>query len=116
VAERGLGPVLEFAKRLFSRKRARARNTSDNDARSRLRFRARARAQARARVREGRIQGRALDPKGVVILYEGLTDTDLLELSARRLGRSAGPSGAWLGRFPDDGQALFPETAVSAHP
>ncbi len=54
-----------------------------------------------------------LDLRGVGILYEGLTDKELLELSALGLGRAVGRPGAWLGRFTEDGQALFPTKAVA---
>jgi len=58
-----------------------------------------------------------LDLQGITILYEGLTDSELLELSARGLGRGAGRPGAWLGRFTEDGRVLFSrEGCVCAHP
>jgi len=37
-----------------------------------------------------------LDLQGIMILHEGLTDAESLELSARGLGRGAGRPGAWL--------------------
>jgi hypothetical protein len=54
-----------------------------------------------------------LDLGGIAILYEGLTDGELFELSDRGLGRGAGRPGAWLERFTEDGQALFPTKAVA---
>jgi hypothetical protein len=60
-------------------------------------------------------EAQGLNFQGIAIPYEGLTDSELLELSARGLGRSAGRPGAWLGRFTDDGQVLFPHKAVSVH-
>jgi hypothetical protein len=65
-------------------------------------------------VRES-VAEQGLNLQGVIILYEGLTDSEWLELSARGLGRGAGRPGARLGRFTDDGQVLFPEKAVSVH-
>jgi hypothetical protein len=41
------------------------------------------------------------------------TDQEMLDLSARRLGRAAGRPGAWLGTFTEDGEALFPAKAVA---
>jgi hypothetical protein len=54
-----------------------------------------------------------LDLGRIAIQYEGLTDQEMLDLSARRLGRAAGRPGAWLGTFTEDGEALFPTKAVA---
>jgi hypothetical protein len=52
----------------------------------------------------------------VAIMYEGLTDEEILTLAARDLvGVSLGRPGALLGKFTEDGQALFPHKAVAVH-
>ena len=52
----------------------------------------------------------------VAIMYEGLTDEEMLTLAARGLiGRSLGRPGALPGKFMAEGEALFPDKAVGVH-